>query len=71
MGALLILHITKLKGRQNLVMKLINLSEIFLGGTQGKYGLLELNCSLMCGFKNMGWLTISISVGGRPGSFYW
>ena len=34
---------------------MVNLSEIFLGGMQQKYGLSELKSSLVCGFKNMGW----------------
>ena len=43
---------------------MLNLSEIFLGGMQQKYGLSDLKSSLVCGFKNISWSRISyIEVG--------
>ena len=33
----------------------IYLSDIFLGGSQWKYGILEQKSGLVCGFKKMGW----------------
>ena len=43
--------------QRSLIM--VNLSEIFLDGMQQIYELSELESSLVCWFKNMGWSRIS------------